>query len=54
MEPGGGNIVEILSGALSRKHVVEVCRSPFLYGFESTDKFAIRQSLVRRLTLSLL
>ena len=49
MELDGGSLVEIMSGALYRKHTVEVCPFSFLYGSMNSEKITVRQSLVRNL-----
>ena len=45
-----GDLVEILSGAVARKHIVEVRPPAFLYDPKNSEKVAFRHSLVRCLT----
>jgi hypothetical protein len=50
MELDGGSLVELISGALYKKHAVEVCPSAFFfYGSRNSEKDVVRQSLVRNL-----
>ena len=51
MEFGGDSLVEIISGALYRKHIVEVRPSAFLYDSKDFEEVIFhRQSSVRNLT----
>ena len=38
MEPDTGDRVEIISGILSRKQIVDVCSSMFLFGPKNSEK----------------
>jgi len=50
MELDGDNLVEIISGALYRKHAVEVRPPAFLCDSKDSKEVIVRQSLVRNLT----